>query len=254
MPGAACLRRPREIELTTQSPYVMMSLRPTPPAMAAEIIPLPQVRFDDRPILAPGVAAVIEKAIVEGTLPDGLKLTEEIICRKTGVSRSPIREALRILERDGLVVREPRRGVRVSKLTVENLDEVYACRIVLEVLASELAAASATTQEIDGIRRTHQRCERLLKTGDVLGHFRANVELSQRIFNAAHNVPLLGLLNSIHKQALRYRFLAYQMSRSARVNSVRNNAELVAALAKRDAASAGMKMRQSIRISPMISR
>jgi DNA-binding GntR family transcriptional regulator len=78
--------------------------------------------------------------------------------------------------------------------------------------------------------------------------------LSQRIFNAAHNIPLLGLLNSIHKQALRYRFLAYQMSRSARVNSVKNNAELVVALAKRDAASAGVKMRQSIELSHEVIR
>jgi DNA-binding GntR family transcriptional regulator len=222
--------------------------------MSADIISLPQLRFDDRPTLALGVAEVIEKAIIEGTLSDGLKLTEEIICRKTGVSRSPIREALRILERDGLVVREPRRGVRVSELTVENLDDLYACRIVLEVLASELAASDATAQEIDGIRRAHQRCERLLKSDDKLGHFRTNVELSQRIFSAAHNLPLLGLLNSIHKQALRYRFLAYQMSRSARANSVRNNAELVAALAQRDAALAGVKMRQSIELSHEVIR
>jgi DNA-binding GntR family transcriptional regulator len=222
--------------------------------MVAEVIPLPEFRFADQPTLAPGVAVAIEKAIIEGTLPDGLRLTEEIICRKTGMSRSPIREALRILERDGLVVREPRRGVRVSRLTVENLDELYACRIVLEVLASELAAANATAQEIDAIRRSHQRCERMLRTDDMLGHFRANVEMSQRIFNAAHNLPLVGLLNSIHKQALRYRFLAYQMSRWARVNSVRNNAELVVALAKRDAASAGVKVRQSIELSHEVIR
>jgi len=214
--------------------------------MPAEIVSLPEFRLADRPTLAPGVAAAIEKAIIEGTLPDGLRLTEEIICRKTGVSRSPIREALRILERDGLVVREPRRGVRVSRLTVENLDELYACRIVLEVLATELAAAHAATQEIDGIRRTHQRCERLLRTNDILGHFRANVEMSQRIFKAAHNLPLIGLLNSIHKQALRYRFLAYRMSRPARASSVLCNAELVIALEQRDAAAAALKMRQSI--------
>jgi DNA-binding GntR family transcriptional regulator len=205
--------------------------------MVAEIIPLP--RIEEPQILARSV-------IIYGELPDGLRLTEDIICQKTGVSRSPIREALRMLERDGLLVREPRKGVRVSKLTIDDLDELYACRVALEVTATRLAAKDASDDEIEAIRRAHEDCERKFKANDVLGHFRANVEMSQRIFEAAHNRPLRRLLDSIHKHALRYRFVAYKTSRAARQNSVQCNAELVAALVQRDGDKAAAKMRQSI--------
>src|SRR5687767_10045350 len=115
--------------------------------MAADPTPIPDIRIDEPELLARHVAAAMENAIVYGEFPDGYRLTEEIVCRKTGVSRSPIREAFRLLENDGLVVREPRRGVRVSELSVEELDQLYACRIALESTAAQLAAKHATAAE-----------------------------------------------------------------------------------------------------------
>lgn len=222
--------------------------------MAAEIIPLPRIKTEEPPILAGSVVAVIEEAIIRGELAEGMRLTEEIISRRTGVSRSPIREALRVLEREGLLVREPRRGVRVSELSVDELDELYVCRVVLEGTASELATRTATDEEIERIRRAHEKCVRMLNAKDVLGHFLANVEMSQRIHEAAHNRPLLQLLGSIHKQALRYRYFAYRQSETARANSIRYNADFVAALARRDAPEAVAKLRLSIEASHAIIR
>jgi DNA-binding GntR family transcriptional regulator len=220
--------------------------------MTENLIHLPRVQ--DWQALAQNVATSVEKAIIFGEIPGGTRLTEKIICQKTGVSRSPIREALQILERDGLLHREPRKGVRVAELTLDDLDELYACRISLEVTAAQLAAKKASSDEIEGIRKCRSDCERMFKRNDVLGHFQANVEMSQRIFEAAHNQVLSKLLGSIQKQALRYRFFAYQKSKAARQFSISSNAELVEALAQRHAQKAGETMRRSIEASHEIIR
>jgi DNA-binding GntR family transcriptional regulator len=122
------------------------------------------------------------------------------------------------------------------------------------VTATELAAKNASDEEIAGISRAHEQCVRMLKAGDVLGHFRANVEMSEKIFQAAHNRPLLRLLGSIHKQALRYRYFAYRKSAAVRLNSVRYNADFVKALARRDGPEAAAKVRLSIETSHDIIR
>ncbi len=89
-----------------------------------------------------GLAALLEEEIIFGRLPPSMRLTEEEVALRYGVSRSPVREALRLLERDGLVLREARRGIWVAPLSIKDFDEVYACRIELEGLAAEGAARS----------------------------------------------------------------------------------------------------------------
>ncbi|MGE3993819.1 GntR family transcriptional regulator, partial [Pseudorhodoplanes sp.] len=161
----------------------------------------------------------------------------------------PIREALQLVERDGLIAREQRKGVRVAILTTEDLDELYACRISLEVTAARLSAKNATDIEIKRLCESQAQCEERYRKNDVVGHFRANVEMSQRIFEAAHNRQLVRLLASIHKQALRYRYIAYQNSGAARKNSINNNAKLVDAIRRRDSEKAASLMRSSIESS-----
>lgn len=214
--------------------------------MPADAFQLPTVQVEVPQIYARSVTPIIEEAIIYGELQDGARLTEEEICQKMGVSRSPVREAMRILERDGLLVREPRRGVRVSELTVAELDQLYVCRISLESLAARLAVQNATNKEIKAISAAHQACIKALDRDDIREHFRGNVEMSQKLFSASHNQPLIRLLGTIHKQALRYRFLAYKRSRLARENSIRANENLIQALHDRDEDKAALMARASI--------
>ena len=176
--------------------------------MPAEARHLPSIQVEVPQIYASSVIPILEEAIIHGDLPPGSRLTEEEICQKMGVSRSPVREALRVLERDGLVERLPRRGVRVSELSIEELDQLYDCRMSLEAMAARLAVKNATDKEVKAISASHQACVRALAKDNVTEHFRVNVEMSQRLFTASHNKPLIRLLDTIHKQALRYRFLA----------------------------------------------
>jgi DNA-binding GntR family transcriptional regulator len=214
----------------------------------------PNVHVEEPKLFARSVATALESAIIYGELPDGLRLREEIICKKMGVSRSPVREAMRILERDGLLIREPRRGVRVSELTIEDLDELYACRVALEDMAVRLAVRVATDEEIAAIARCHAECSRLFGSGDLRGHFDANVEMSEMIFRSAHNRPLMRLKDTIHKQALRYRFFAYQNSQDFRQSSVKGNSRFLAALIRRDADTAVDSVRELITMSHHLIR
>lgn len=210
--------------------------------------------IEEPKLLAQTLATKLEEAIIFGELASGIHLTEESLEQRTKVSRSPIREALRLLEMDGLVVRAPRRGVFVASMSVSDLEELYPCRIALEGRAGQLAAEHATAGDIDGIKHAHQECVRHFEKDDVLGHFRANVALSRQIYDAAHNGVLLGLLMSIQKRALRYRFLAYKRSPEARRASIMNTDRLIAALERRDASETGAQICRSIEASQHVLR
>jgi len=93
----------------------------------------------------------IERAIVTGEFPPGSRLGEEVLAARLGVSRGPLREALRRLEGRGLVVRLPHAGVRVVRLTHADLIEIYEIRANLEGLACRLAAQRITAEEIDAL-------------------------------------------------------------------------------------------------------
>lgn len=196
----------------------------------------------------------MEDAIIYGEIPGGTHLTEETVCQMTGCSRSPVREALRLLEKDGLAVRVPRRGFRISELSVEELDDLYVCRISLEMTAAKLAAEKGTDAELEAIRQAHLACARKLEQDDLRGHFKANVEMSECIFAASHNRSLSRLLNSIHKQSLRYRYAAYEQSRTIRVKSVENNAKFVELITARDAKAAAKQARKSIETTHSVIR
>src|SRR5690625_395334 len=94
------------------------------------------------------VTDVLREAIWNGELTPGTRLVERDLATKLEVSRAPLREALRLLERDGLVVMEPRRGVRVRTLTATDVEELYELRAAIEGLATELAIERATDTEL----------------------------------------------------------------------------------------------------------
>jgi DNA-binding GntR family transcriptional regulator len=184
-------------------------------------------------LIANELVRVLEDEIVFGDVAAGSRLVEENVVRRCEVSRSPVREAFRILEQEGLVVRELRRGVRVSTVSVADLDEVYACRLPLEALAAELTAQNRTADglkaiaaELDGLRAAYDR-------GDLRGFFRQNVRLSEQIYLAAGSATLKRLLGNIGKQALRYRYIAYRDAPELMGVSIEANSEILDAIARK---------------------
>jgi DNA-binding GntR family transcriptional regulator len=177
--------------------------------------------------------------IIFNRLQPETRLTEEQVAATYGVSRSPVREAVRLLERDGLVRRSARRGFWVAPVSLTDFDEIYTCRIALEAIAAEAAARSpdapaAEAQFADLLGRLLAAEAR----GDARGFFVADVEGSELIYKLAANVTLRRLLASLEKQALRYRFFAYAQNPAVIRLSVEGTAAIYNRICAGDAARA----------------
>lgn len=186
-------------------------------------------------IIAKELSRHLEEQIIFGDLPPGSRLTEEEVVRRFNVSRSPVREALRTLEQEGLVARESRRGVWVGPLTLADLDEVYTCRLAMEGLAMELAAQNRNAADLIAIRASLEKLKSMHEGKDIKGFFQANVTLSSQIHSASANVTLARLLRSIGKQSLRYRYFAYSNAPEMMKASIEGHEEIVVAMEKRSA-------------------
>jgi DNA-binding GntR family transcriptional regulator len=186
-------------------------------------------------LIAEELAAILQNEIIHGRLPPSSRLTEEEIALRYGVSRSPVREALRLLERDNLVIRAARRGIWVAGLSLCDFDEIYACRIPLESLAAEHAAKSKD-------ERTKRTLQAILKgmsdayvSGDIDAFFDRDVDGSKIIYRLAGNATLDRLLASLNKQALRYRFFAYARNKGVVTQSMQGTEKIFEAIIHSDA-------------------
>ena len=194
-----------------------------------------QVRTKVMPEL---LADALESAIVFGELPPGNRIIEEDIATRYDVSRSPVRDALRRLQADGLVVRSDHRGARVTPISRSDLDEVYLCRIELEGLAAQMAAKhSGPSSEIEFSEKL-AAMRRAYSANDIRAYFMANVGFTDAVHRASGNVTLQRLLKSIGKQALRYRYLAYRTAPELMEISVEGNREIADLILARKGARA----------------
>lgn len=205
-------------------------------------------------IIAKDLARHIEDQIIFGELAPNTRLVEEEIVQRYNVSRSPVREALRTLEQEGLAIRESRRGVWVGPLGLQDLEEVYSCRIVMEGLATELAAQHRSEEDMDNINAAYAALAATNNSEDMRQFFRANLVLSNSIHSAAHNSTLKRLLGSIGKQSLRYRYLAYSHAPEMMTASVEGNREIILAIEKKNARHARILMEDLIQRSWTVIR
>lgn len=180
----------------------------------------------------------LESAIVFGELQAGTHVVEEEVAERYRVSRSPVREALRRLERDGMLVRDERRGVRVAPISRRDLDEIYMCRIPLEGLAAAQAAAMHHSEVIPRLNLCLTDLERCFNSGDIKGYFIANVAFTDLVHSAAANATLAGLLEGIGKRALRYRYFAYSTAPDLVSASVEGSREIVDMISDRNQSGA----------------
>jgi len=181
------------------------------------------------------LAQHLSRAIVFGEYPPGSKLVEEVIGARYGISRSPIRDAFRHLEGQGLIVYEARRGVRVTAMSRKDLDEVYACRLPLETLAAMGAARSADPASVVALRTALTTMEEAHGLGSPERYFLENVDFTRALHRASANDTLIRLLAGLSHQALRYRYVAYQRFPDLMTRSVEGNRDLFRAVAAGDA-------------------
>ena len=127
------------------------------------------------------------------------------LANKLGVSRTPIREAIRKLELEGLVIMSPRKGAEVAEITEDNLRDVLEVRGALEELAMKLACRRIEKGDIGKLKRASQNFNEALTSDDVTKIAEADVAFHDIIYMATNNKRLIQLLNNIREQMYRYR-------------------------------------------------
>ncbi len=151
------------------------------------------------------VFQTIRKSILTGELKPGERLMELHLADKLGVSRTPIREAIRMLELEGLVTMIPRRGAEVAQITEKNLREVLEVRSALDALAVELACERITQEELDSLKRACDHFAEETRQGDANRVARADVALHDIILAASRNDRLVQMIGNVSQQMYRYR-------------------------------------------------
>jgi DNA-binding GntR family transcriptional regulator len=200
------------------------------PALSAAT---PAATPDDRAFapLALDMLALLERKIITREFAPGTRLIEADLCEFYKISRTPLREALRLLEASGLVTRRPRYGVHVAPMTIENLDHIYSCRVPLEALAAAaLAAAPARDACVGRLASCLQRMQQADAHHELEAGFAANVELTGALHRECGNPVLAAVLAQLDKPALRYRHWAYLEQPKMLPLAIRANRKMIAAI------------------------
>lgn len=184
----------------------------------------------------PRLRDILEEEIAEGRLRPGVRLEEEELARRFGVSRTPIREALKQLAAIGLVTAQPRRGTVVARLTPAELVEMFDVMAELEGMAGRLAARRWNEEDGASLRAAHEACGRAAAAGDADGYYYENERFHEAIYRASHNGFLHRECSALHRRLRPYRRLQLRVG-SRMADSYAEHGAVMDALLRRDAAT-----------------
>ena len=165
-----------------------------------------QQEMDEYLPLRDVVFKTLRQGILTGELKPGERLMEIHLANKLGVSRTPIREAIRKLELEGLVTMIPRRGAEVAQITEKSMKDVLEVRKVLDDLSVELACERITEEEKELLKNVCVDFEEAVKTGDFAKIAKTDVAFHDIIVTATRNIRLSQMVNNLAEQMYRYRF------------------------------------------------
>lgn len=187
----------------------------------------------ERPTLHHAVVSRIRDLITEGKLAPGSRVHEGQLGEQLGVSRTPLREGLKVLASEGLVELVPGRGARVTTLTAKAVRDMLIVMEALEDLAGRLASQNATDEQIAEIRRVHDEMLRLYRSRDRLTYFKRNQLIHSSILALTGNDPLIAMHGSLQARMKRIRFLGHN-DPEAWAGAVAEHEEMISALEARD--------------------
>lgn len=196
-----------------------------------------QVNMDEFLPLRDVVFNTLRKGILTGELKPGERLMEIHLANRLGVSRTPIREAIRKLELEGLVTMIPRRGAEVAQITEKSMKDVLEVRRALDALCAELACERITEEEKQQLRDACVEFENATKTKDATVIAKADVALHDIIVAATGNQRLVQLVNNLAEQMYRYRF-EYIKDESQHERLIEEHRMIYDSIMKKDSAAA----------------
>ena len=191
-------------------------------------------RGREEPSLHDETLSRLRDHIVEGNIPDGGRVPERQLCEMLGISRTPLREALKVLAAEGLVELLPNRGARVRQLSEHALAELFDVMGGLEALAGRLACEHITDAEIAEIERLHYEMYGYYLHCDMHGYFRINQLIHQKIVEASRNATLQGAYASFAGRIRRIRYSAnFARKRERWGEAMREHETILEALRRR---------------------
>jgi len=191
------------------------------------------IKLDSYKPLREVVAETLREAIASGILRAGERLMEIQLAEELGVSRTPVREAIRKLELEGFVVMMPRRGTYVADLSIKDINEVFEIRTALDVLAAGLAAERITEEELEQLERLLVEIAELIEQGDVDKLVESDSQFHDVLYRASRNDRLVGIINNLREQFTRFRSISIKYPGRMQ-DTVNEHRRLVEAIASRD--------------------
>jgi DNA-binding GntR family transcriptional regulator len=192
------------------------------------------------------VAERLRELIRDGVLEPRARVNELELAERFGISRTPLREAIKILATEGLLDLLPNRGARVASISVEEADEVIEVVAGLEATAGELACRSITDAEVATIEAKHAAMLEAWRAADNAAYFTLNREIHEAIMAASRNATLQGIYATLSGRIQRARYAAHKTPEQW-ARAVREHEEMLALLKNRDGARLGSVLREHIR-------
>jgi len=168
------------------------------------------IRLDNYKPLREIVFQALREAIISGELKPGERLMEVQLAEEMGVSRTPVREAIRKLELEGLVVMVPRKGAYVAGLSMKDAADVFEVRQSLEGLAAALAAERITDEEIESLERVLLEINDAAEKNDLDLIIQKDAEFHNILFKASRNDRLVQIISNLKEQIDRFRIQSFE--------------------------------------------
>lgn len=205
-----------------------------------------EIRMDEYLPLRDVVFNTLRQAILKGELKPGERLMEIQLANKLGVSRTPVREAIRKLELEGLVLMIPRKGAEVAEITRQDMEDVLEVRTALEELAVKDACDHITDAQLSELKKASNEFKKaLLESKDLVTCADADMHFHDVILSATNNRRLIQMLNNLSEQMYRYR-MEYLKDERTHKTLIEEHDAIRRALKKHDKVKAGAAIRVHI--------
>lgn len=198
---------------------------------------LSELRLQNYQPLRDVVFEHLRNSILNGDLKPGERLMEVQLAEQLGVSRTPVREAIRKLELEGLVAMVPRKGAYVADVSVKDVLDVLEVRSVLEGLASYLAAERMTDEEQEELELISYHFKRCVESGDTEGMIEKDMQFHDRILRSTRNNKLIQIAQGLQEQVQRFRITYFSEYNKSNALLTEHQA-ILEAIANRDALQA----------------
>lgn len=180
------------------------------------------------------VANMLRKGILDGTIPCGHRLIETEIAAQIGVSRMPVREAMRVLESEGLIKQVPRKGLIVAEYTEEDIREYYTIREALEVCAIRIVTQKITQEEIDELKSYCQHANEAFEQGDIDEVCSWTAKFNERIYDSCGMPRLKEQIRNTQRYLRTFRFTTFKEASRTKM-ALREHTEIIRLVEARDA-------------------